>query len=180
MFPFKMRNFSLTLLFAVIVGIVGDSGKVWERNSATRNVIGFMNEVIEKPERMNEATGRQKLKSAGNGRACNAGYKLHANGLLCVPVCAKECVNAYCYLPNFCRCLDGYDKKHVNSNVCLPACPDGCSNGHCIAPNTCVCLPGHQNPTEFFFCHRLHSVPTHRTMPSSVQESLRERLLPQA
>jgi hypothetical protein len=60
-----MRNFSLYLLFALIVGISGDSANAWDRNSIDRNVIGSMNEVIEKAERMNEVTGRQIFKSAG-------------------------------------------------------------------------------------------------------------------
>jgi hypothetical protein len=78
----------------------------------------------------------------GNRRACNEGYKLHPNGLICVPVCEKDCINGYCYLPDFCQCLDGYAKELVNCNVCLPTCPNGCSNGHCFAPGKCVCLPG--------------------------------------
>jgi hypothetical protein len=62
---FKMRNFLLHLLFTAIVGILGDSGNDWQRNNVDRNVIGIMNEVIEKPEHVNEGIGRQKFKSAG-------------------------------------------------------------------------------------------------------------------
>jgi hypothetical protein len=60
-----MISFSLHLIFAVIVGILGDSGNDWDINNIDRNDIGIMNEVIEKTEHMKEATGRQKFKSAG-------------------------------------------------------------------------------------------------------------------
>jgi hypothetical protein len=83
---------------------------------------------------------------SGNRRACNAGFKLHKDGVVCVPVCKKACINGYCYLPDFCHCLQGYAKAVVSSNVCLPVCPDGCSNGHCVAPGKCVCLPGSYSP----------------------------------
>jgi hypothetical protein len=60
-----MRNFSLHLFFAVLVGTLGDRSNGWGRNNADRNVIGIMNEVIEKTEHTNEVTGHHKFKSAG-------------------------------------------------------------------------------------------------------------------
>lgn len=62
---FEMRNFAIHFLFAVIVGILGVSGDKWSKKNTDRNVIGNMNEIIEKTESLTGSAGHLKFTGAG-------------------------------------------------------------------------------------------------------------------
>ncbi|EDW03244.1 uncharacterized protein LOC6562705 [Drosophila grimshawi] len=97
---------------------------------------------------------------------CCPGYRTIIFGF-CEPICTEPCpAHSYCFEPNKCRCMRGYEQSHHTNNkqhqlICRPICQGGCpEHSHCVAHNECECHVGFKDVSSWFSlslsCERIH------------------------